>query len=96
MDQDNIKHMIRQRLNEELTSADRQQINREVKKQVDKQLDSKKFEKRIRDTVRSSVKDDKELEDKMVEVASNVLTQLYKTLWVRRNVWKGRLKNKAT
>ena len=39
---------------------------------------------------------DKELEDMVVDITKNVLTQLYKTLWIKRNFWKTTLTNKST
>ena len=34
-------------------------------------------------------------EDKVVDITKNVLTQLYKALWVKRSVWKNMLSNKG-
>ena len=45
--------------------------------------------------VKDRIKNDKALEDKVVEITSNVLTQLYKSLWVKRAFWKNTLSNKA-
>jgi hypothetical protein len=39
-------------------------------------------------------KNNKELEDKVVEITKNVLTQLYKTLWTKRGLWQNNLTNK--
>jgi hypothetical protein len=60
-----------------------------------KTINSKEMKAKIESIVKDYLKDNKEIEDKMVEISSNVLTQLYKTLWLKRNVWQGSLKNKS-
>ena len=60
----------------------RQRLNEEMTKSVEK-------------IVKDRIKNDKALEDKVVEITSNVLTQLYKSLWVKRAFWKNTLSNKA-
>ena len=39
---------------------------------------------------------DKDFEDEVVRIASNVLTQLYKALWTKRAVWRAGLSNKSS
>lgn len=84
-----MKSFIKQRLNEELTKTD-------VSKEVKVYMDSNEFKSKIEKIVKDRLKNDKELEDKVVDITRNVLTQLYKTLWVRRGVWRSELKNKAS
>jgi hypothetical protein len=36
-----------------------------------------------------------EIGEKVVEITTNVLTQLYKNLWIKRNFWKTGLTNKS-
>jgi uncharacterized protein (DUF608 family) len=59
-------------------------------------LDSKDFETKVGKIVKEKIKNDKELEDMVVDITKNVLTQLYKTLWIKRNFWKTTLTNKST
>jgi hypothetical protein len=59
-------------------------------------LDSKDFETKVGKIVKEKIKNDKELEDMVVDITKNVLTQLYKTLWIKRNFWKTTLSNKST
>jgi hypothetical protein len=75
-------------INEELTDSD-------LTKRFKIFLDSKEFENKIGKIVKDKLKNEKDLEDKMVEITKNVITQLYKTLWVKRNVWQSSLKNKG-
>ena len=73
-----MKDLIRKRLNETaLTKSD-------VKDEVKSQMDSNAIKKKIEDIVKNKIKDDKDLEDKVVEISKNVLTQLFKALWVKR------------
>jgi hypothetical protein len=41
------------------------------------------------------VKDNKDFENKVVDITRNVLVQLYKQLWTRRSFWVNDLKNSA-
>lgn len=68
----------------------------DISKEVKIYLDSKEFKTKIEKIVKDRIKDDKALEDKMVEISTNVLTQLYKTLWTRRSFWRSNLSNKAS
>lgn len=83
-----MKDLIRKRLNETaLTKSD-------VKDEVKSQMDSNSIKKKIEDIVKNKIKDDKDLEDKVVEISKNVLTQLFKTLWVKRASWRENISNK--
>jgi len=76
------------KINEELTSAD-------VSKGVKTYMDTAEFKSKIEKIVKDRLKNDKELDDKVVEITKNVLTQLYKALWVKRAFWKSQLSNKS-
>ncbi len=76
------------KINEELTTAD-------IKREVKTYMDTAEFKSKIEKIVKDRIKNDKELDDKVVEITKNVLTQLYKTLWVKRGFWKTQLSNKA-
>jgi hypothetical protein len=84
-----MKDLIRQRLHEEyMTKTD-------TKSEIKKYMDSSEFKSKIEKIVKDRIKKDKELEDKVVEITRNVLTQLYKTLWTKRAFWRGGLSNKS-
>jgi len=86
----NIRRIIR----EELTKTDKAEVEKIARKEIEDTLKDKSLEKRVQDIVKNMVKGDKDLEDKVVEISSNVLVQLYKTLWTKKNFWKSSLKNK--
>ena len=78
--------LIRQRLHEELTKAD-------VKAIVKSEINGNALKKKVVDIISKEVKGNKHLEDKVVDITRNVLTQLYKQLWMKRNFWTSGLKN---
>lgn len=73
----------------ELTKSD-------IKDEVIKVLDSNEFKRKITDLVANELKSHPELQKQVVEITRNVLTQLYKTLWVKRSFWQSQLKNKSS
>jgi len=79
----------RKNINEELTKTD---INKSVKLY----MDGPEFKKKIEAIVKDRVKNEKALEDKVVEISKNVLTQLYKALWTKRGLWRDNLTNKSS
>lgn len=84
-----MKDIIKQKLNEEFGK-------KEVTKEIAEFIDSSTFKTKIEKIVKDKLKDDKELEDKIVEITKNVITQLYKTLWTKRGFWRNELKNKSS
>lgn len=84
-----MKDLIKNRLHENITKSD-------VKSQIEKYIDSGDFEAKIEKIIKDRIKNEKALEDKVVEITKNVMTQLYKTLWTKRGFWQSTLSNKAT
>jgi len=84
-----MKELIRHKLNEELTKSD-------VKSEISNFLDSSEFRSKVTKIIKDRIKNDKDLEDKVVDITRNVMTQLYKTLWTRRSFWQSQLKNRKS
>jgi hypothetical protein len=78
---------MNKKINEELTKT-------EINKQIKVYMDSSEFKNKIEKIVKEKLKKETELEDKVVDITKNVLSQLYKTLWVKRNTWMNNLTNK--
>ena len=79
-----------------MKKAIKEELNKsDVSKEIKIYMGSNEFNKKIEKIVKDRIKNEKELEDKIVEITSNVLTQLYKTLWIKRAVWKNNLSNKS-
>ena len=53
------------------------------------------FKAKIEKIVKDKLKNNVELENKVVEITKNVLTQLYKTLWTKKSFWRDNLSNKT-
>jgi hypothetical protein len=83
----NKNYMPIRLVKEDITKSD-------VKKDIKVYIDSAEFTNKIEKIVKEKLKNNKELEDKMVEISKNVLTQLYKSLWVKRSFWRDNLSNK--
>jgi hypothetical protein len=81
--------MLKNKINEELSKAD-------ISKELKVYMTTDDFKSKIEKIVKDKLKNDKDLEDKVVEITTNVLTQLYKTLWVKRSVWRDNLSNKSS
>jgi len=80
---------IPRKLNEELTKAD-------LDKSITVYMSSAEFKSKVEKIVKDRLKDEKEIEDKVVEITRNVLTQLFKTLYNKRGIWKNNLSNKSS
>ena len=78
---------MKPKIQENMTKSD-------VSKEIKIYMDSNEFKSKIEKIVKDRIKNEKELEDKVVEITRNVLTQLYKTLWVKRATWQNGLTNK--
>ena len=81
-----MNELIKKRLHEELTKSD-------VKDIVKQEFNTNVLKNKVIEIINQQVKGNKALEDKVVDITKNVLTQLYKQLWVKRNFWKSGLKN---
>ena len=67
----------------------------DIKNEMKIFLSTNDFENKVSKIVKKKLEDSKELEDKVVEITKNVLTQLYKTLWVKRATWRNNISNKS-
>lgn len=80
---------MKNKLQEELSKSD-------VSKELKIYMNTNEFKSKIEKIIKDKLKDNKELEDKVVEITKNVLTQLYKTLWLKKAVWISNLTNKGS
>lgn len=83
-------------LNEALSNADKNDVKSIVKKEISDFLNLNRsidFEKKVETIIKNKIKSDKDVEKYIVDVTRNVLVQLYKNLWLRRNFWVNDLKN---
>lgn len=83
-------------LNEELSSSDKSDVKTLIRNEIREFLKMSRndsFETMVKTMVKEYVKKDKDLEKHIVEINKNVLIQLYKTFYTRRNFWTSDLKN---
>ena len=86
-------------INESLTASDKSEIKTIIKRELKDFLNINKvsdLDKKISDLAIKAYKKDKDIENQTVEIVKNVLVQLYKNLWVKRNFWANDLKNLAS
>lgn len=81
--------VMKKKINEELTKSD-------VKDEVVRVLNSNELKEKIASLVSQELKKNPEIEDRVVKITKNVITQLYKTLWVKRSFWTSQLTNKTS
>jgi hypothetical protein len=65
----------------------------DVKKAVKIYMDSDEFKAKIEKIVKEKLKNNKEIDDRVVTITKNVIAQLFKTLWMKRNTWQNNVKN---
>lgn len=82
-----MKSVNKNKLLENITKSD-------ISKEFKIYMDTNEFKTKIAKIVQDKIKDDKALEDKVVEITKNVLSQLYKTLWLKKETWLNNLTNK--
>jgi len=66
----------------------------DVKREIKVYMNSDEFKAKIEKIVKEKLKDNKEIEDKTLSITKNVISQLFKTLWMKRNTWQNNLTNK--
>ena len=86
-------------INESLTPTDKSDIKTLVKKEIKDFLENTRsieLENKVGEIIKNKIKNDKDVEKYLVDVTRNVLIQLYKNLWTRRNFWSNDLKNSSS
>jgi len=66
----------------------------DVNKTVKIYMNSDEFKAKIEKIVKEKLKNNQEIDDRVVDITKNVITQLFKTLWTKRNTWRNNLTNK--
>ncbi len=78
---------------DQITKGDVEQIAKKALKSYFESGRNIALENKIKDIVHQMVKSDKAVQDSVVEIARNVLVQLYKALWTKKSFWMSDLKN---
>ena len=81
-----------------LTATDKKEIERIARKEIKSFFDSTQAEKKVIDVVEKELgkktgKLGRAEHKRIVDVATKVIVELYKTLWMRKGFWENALKN---
>jgi GTP-binding protein EngB required for normal cell division len=75
-----------------LSSEDKKEVEKIVKKEVKDFLDTTKAHDIVVKIIQKEL-GTKKIDDKIVDLATKVVIELYKVLWTRNNFWVSALKN---
>jgi hypothetical protein len=75
-----------------LTDKDKQEIERITRKEIKDFMDSTQAHKIVLKTIQNEL-GSKNIDDKIIDLSTKVVVELFKTLWQRKSFWEGALKN---
>lgn len=75
-----------------LTDQDRKEIERITKKEIKSFLDSTDAHRMVIKIIQDEL-GTKKIDDKIIDLSTKVVVELFKTLWQRKSFWEGALKN---
>jgi hypothetical protein len=75
-----------------LTDSDKNQIENIVKKEIKNFMDSTQAHRIVIKAIQDEL-GTKKLDDKIVDLSTKVVVELFKTLWTRKGFWESALKN---
>jgi hypothetical protein len=75
-----------------LTDQDKREIERITKKEIKDFMNTTNAHKIVIDIIQKEL-GTKKIDDKIVDLSTKVVIELFKTLWQRKSFWEGALKN---
>ena len=75
-----------------LTDQDRKEIERISKKEIKSFLDSTDAHRMVIKIIQDEL-GTKKIDDKIIDLSTKVVVELFKTLWQRKSFWESALKN---
>lgn len=75
-----------------LTDSDKKEIERITKKEIKDFMDSTQAHKVVVDMVKKEM-GTRDINDKVIDLSTKVVVELFKTLWQRKSFWESALKN---
>ena len=75
-----------------LTNDDKKEIEKIVKKEIKDFLDTTKAHDVVMKIIQKEL-GSKKIDDKIVDLSTKVVVELFKTLWQRKGFWESALKN---
>lgn len=74
------------------TDTDKKEIERIAKKEIKDFMDSTNAHKIVIDMVKKEM-GTRDINDKVIDLATKVVVELFKTLWQKKSFWESSLKN---
>lgn len=75
-----------------LTDQDKREIERIVKKEIKDFMDSTQAHRVVVDMVKKEM-GTRDINDKVIDLSTKVVVELFKTLWQRKSFWENALKS---
>lgn len=75
-----------------LTDQDKREIERITRKEIKDFMDSTQAHKIVVKTIQDEL-GTKKIDDKIVDLSTKVVVELFKTLWQRKSFWESSLKS---
>jgi hypothetical protein len=75
-----------------LTDSDKREIEKITKKEIKSFMDSTQAHKIVVDMVKKEM-GTRDINDKVIDLSTKVVVELFKTLWQRKSFWENALKN---
>ena len=75
-----------------LTDQDKREIERITKKEIKDFMDSTQAHRIVVKTIQDEL-GTKKIDDKIVDLSTKVVVELFKTLWQRKSFWESSLKS---
>ncbi len=75
-----------------LTDNDKKEVEKIFKKEIKDFMDSTNAHKIVIDMVKKEM-GTRDINDKVVDLATKVVVELFKTLWQKKSFWESSLKN---
>jgi hypothetical protein len=75
-----------------LTEQDKKEIEKIVKKEIKDFMTTTNAHKIVIDIIQKEL-GTKKIDDKIIDLSTKVVVELFKTLWQRKSFWEGALKN---
>ena len=93
MDRSQIKNILKEELNKSDEAKNKKLARDEFDKLVKKHLSSTDLEKKVQELVVKNLKKDKPTKKEVASITKDVLINLYKVLWQRKNFWSNNIEN---
>jgi len=75
-----------------LSEQDKKEVEKITQKEIKDFMNSTQIHKMVVKTIQDEL-GTKKIDDKIIDLSTKVVVELFKTLWQRKSFWEGALKN---